>query len=243
MSEGIQNNRQLTVDVVYTQRGRYYKSINSPDAEITKFALSDDGVDYNLYDDNLADDEKAKKITNTPQFSAWTDGSALMRNKLMTLARNTEELGNLEVSPSQLVFEIDPNQNYGTWSQTITLNAGFKTPNGYTVSLRDAKYVYLDKRGGVDIDLPFEDDRDGARFTDPRGRQINRPRIIDSGRIIDTIKVEGSDTVPSTSTFTVTYDESYRTFTQSTGDYKTVLTIESLDRGVTKDVEIILRQI
>ena len=237
MSDGIQNNRQLTVDVVYTQRGRYYKSINSQDAEITKFALSDDGVDYNLYDDNLPDEEKAKKITNTPQFSAWTDGSALMRNKLMTLSRNTEELGNLEVSPSQVVFEIDPNRIYGTWNQTITLNAGFKTPNGYTVSLRDAKYVYLDRRGGVNIDLnlPFSDDLEG--------RKVERPRIIDSGRIIDTIKVDGSNTVPNTSTFSVTYDESYRTFTQSTGDYKTVLTIESLDRGVTKDIEIILRQI
>lgn len=243
MSDGIQNNRQLTVDVVYTQRGRYYKSINSQDAEITKFALSDDGVDYNLYDDNLPDEEKAKKITNTPQFSAWTDGSALMRNKLMTLPRNTEELGNLEVSPSRVIFEIDPNQNYGTWNQTVTLNAGFKTPSGYTVSLRDATYVYLDRESPVS--LPYfgsTDDRGNRMIRDGMG-MANRSRIIDSGRIIDTIKVDGSNVAPNTSTFTITYDESYRTFNQSTGDYKTVLTIESLDRGVTKTIEVILRQI
>ena len=223
MSKGIQNNRVLTVDVVYTQRGRYYKSINSPDAEIVKFALADDGVDYNLYDDNLPDDEKAKKITNTPQFSAWTDETALMKNKLMSLPRNTEELGSLEVSSNALTFEINPGTRYGKLEKVVTLNAGFPTPSGYTVTLRDSKYAYLTFMG--------------KRGTTRRTKSING-----EGRIIDTIHVNGQNKVPNTSTFTVVYDESHRLFDRAS-EYKTTLVVESLDRGVTEEIEVIFKPV
>lgn len=236
MSKGIQNNNVLTVDVVYTQLGRFYKSINSPDGEIVKFALSDDGVDYNLYDPNLPDTEKAKKITNSPQFSAWTNETALMRSKLMSLPRNVEEVGSLEVTPSTVLFEINPATKYPVWKQSVTINAGFPTPNGYTVTLKDSRYVYLRR-------LVTDSSGREIILSDDQGRTRTIRRInTGEGRIIDTINVGGSSNTSSTSTFSITYDPTYRIFDRST-EYKTVVQIESLDRGITKEVDVILRQI
>ena len=47
---GLLNNSQIVVDAVLTRKGREYLATNDPKFKITKFALSDDGVDYSLYD-------------------------------------------------------------------------------------------------------------------------------------------------------------------------------------------------
>lgn len=146
MSKGIQNNRIRTVDVIYTQLGRKYKASSNPEqrrkSEIVKFSLSDDGVDYNLYDDNLPDAEKALRIINTPQFSAWTSENELMRNRLLTQPRDVGESYEMSVTPSTLVWTIDTvKKATDRTQQSVTVNVNFPSPNGFKISIADTKYL------------------------------------------------------------------------------------------------------
>lgn len=172
MPQGIQDNNTQKVDLIYTKRGRFLKSINSPEGKITKFALSDDGVDYRLYNENATDEEKALKILRTPQLESFTSENGMMRNKLISLQRDTTETTGMDVEPSSLVFEVDPQTTSRVISKAITIRAGFPAPNGFIVSLDNAEYVYIENPPANRIEDPFpdRDNRFDDRFEDDRFR-------------------------------------------------------------------------
>lgn len=219
MPSGIQNNNTIQVDVVYTKLGRYYKSIGSVNAQPVKFALSDDGIDYSLYDSNLPLTERGIRLERTPVFDGRTDETSLLRYKLLTLPRTTTEVSTMELSTNQVAFNVRGLQ-VEQIIRTVNINVGFSSTNGFLVRLRDTKYLYVNE-------LPSFDINQTTVIADP------------NNLVPQQIRLNGSAQIPSTFSFDIVYDATRSRFTSSTA-YRTKCTIESLDSGYSKEIDIVV---
>ena len=87
---GFLNGNTITVDAILTKHGRK-KLSEGQSLGITKFALSDDGIDYTLFnpDHPLGSANYGEAITDLPQLEAVPDDGHLMNYTLMTMDRNT----------------------------------------------------------------------------------------------------------------------------------------------------------
>ena len=87
---GFLNGNTITVDAILTKHGRK-KLSEGQSLGITKFALSDDGIDYTLFnpDHPLGSANYGEAITDLPQLEAVPDDTKLMNYALMTMDRNT----------------------------------------------------------------------------------------------------------------------------------------------------------
>lgn len=72
------NTGDLTISSTLTRLGR--KRLSQGNFKITKFAVADDGVNYNLYSTNLP--EPDIYITRSPIFSLWKDGASSVQSKI-----------------------------------------------------------------------------------------------------------------------------------------------------------------
>tara|TARA_Y100000593_G_scaffold91813_1_gene181638 strand:- start:35 stop:691 length:657 start_codon:yes stop_codon:yes gene_type:complete len=87
---GFLDNDTVIVDAILTKHGRR-KLAEGNSLGITKFALSDDGVDYSLWnvDHPSGSAFYGEAIENMPLIEVAPDDSTLMKYKLMDLPRNT----------------------------------------------------------------------------------------------------------------------------------------------------------
>jgi len=76
------------IEAVLTRKGR--DLLTKGQFNITKYAFTDDGVNYNLYDENLGEDADAA-ILSLPVTEPTTNEAAI-RNMLVTLPSNTRDL-------------------------------------------------------------------------------------------------------------------------------------------------------
>ena len=84
------NSDSITVDAILTKHGRYKLSLGGG-LDIQHFALSDDGMDYSLWNNNhpSGSDSYGEALTSLPTIEAVPDNSALMRYKLYHGDRDT----------------------------------------------------------------------------------------------------------------------------------------------------------
>ena len=80
----------VTVDAILTKYGRKVLSMGTG-LDIQYFALSDDGIDYNLWNTShpSGSDYYGEAITSLPQIEAVPDDTVMMNYKLMTHNRGT----------------------------------------------------------------------------------------------------------------------------------------------------------
>ena len=102
---GYLNGNTITVDAILTKHGRL-KLAEGQSLGITKFALSDDGVDYSLFNPDHGGGSAfyGEAITDLPQLEAVPDDSNLMKYTLMTMDRNRVFLPNLDIEPTALTI-------------------------------------------------------------------------------------------------------------------------------------------
>lgn len=81
------DNSSITVDAVLTKKGRELLSKGGTAFKITKFALSDDEIDYSLWNPvhPSGSDYYGKVIENMPVLEALIDESQAMRYKLISI--------------------------------------------------------------------------------------------------------------------------------------------------------------
>lgn len=82
----LDNSGDIILDVVLTDLGRMLLAKGDGSFNVTKFALSDDEIDYSLYNKNHPSGSSYYdlEILQTPVFEAFTDNAASMKNKLLT---------------------------------------------------------------------------------------------------------------------------------------------------------------
>tara|TARA_R110000851_G_scaffold117255_1_gene243913 strand:- start:270 stop:911 length:642 start_codon:yes stop_codon:yes gene_type:complete len=87
---GYLDNSSITVDAILTKHGRW-KLAHSQALGIVKFALADDGINYNLWNpDHISGSTfYGEAIKNLPQMEAVPDDTNNMRYKLTTMDRST----------------------------------------------------------------------------------------------------------------------------------------------------------
>ena len=112
----LDNSGDIILDAVLTDTGRYRLAKGDGSFRITKFALSDDEINYKLYNKNNPSGSAYYdlEIMQTPIFEAFTNNTSTMQHKLLSIPRT-----NLLYLP---VMEINDRT---TNTQNITANGGF----------------------------------------------------------------------------------------------------------------------
>ena len=136
---GFLDNTTITVDAILTKKGRELLARGQNEFRITKFALADDEIDYNLYDTSHPNGSNfyGAVIENMPLLEAFVDENQLMRYKLTTLPKETAKLPILELPNPSLSF------NGPGITQTITPNTRNGVDQSYIFILQDASIANI----------------------------------------------------------------------------------------------------
>ena len=142
---GFLDNTSITVDAILTKKGRELLARGQDEFRITKFALADDEIDYNLWDTSHPNGSNyyGAVIENMPLLEAFVDENQLMRYKLTTLPKETAKLPILELPSPSLSF------NGAGITQTITPNTRNQKDSSYTFTLFNADVANLTLSGGA----------------------------------------------------------------------------------------------
>jgi hypothetical protein len=134
---GYLNNTVITVDAILTKKGRELLARNDGSFRITQFALSDDEIDYTLFNPTHPSGSSyyGEAIDGMPLLEAFPDESQIMKYKLATLPRGTAKLpvlnlgydaitlkqgAALAITPQTLNY-LDNEQTYETSGYSATI--------------------------------------------------------------------------------------------------------------------------
>ena len=147
---GFLDNTSITVDAILTKKGRELLSRGQNEFKITKFALADDEIDYNLFDTSHPNGSNffGAVIENMPLLEAFVDENQLMRYKLTTLPKETNKLPILELPSPSLSF------NGAGVVQTITPNTRNAPEEQYTFTLFNGDVANLTLSGTTSSPTP-----------------------------------------------------------------------------------------
>lgn len=98
----LNNSGDIILDAVLTDTGRMRLAKGDGSFRITKFALSDDEIDYSLYNTNTGSAYSDLELLQTPVFEAFTNNASSMKSKLMTI-----NLKNILYLPVMLINDKD----------------------------------------------------------------------------------------------------------------------------------------
>lgn len=102
------NNETITVDAVLTKKGRELLAAQGG-LNITSFALSDDEIDYRLYQPNHPQGSAYYDlaIRNTPVLEAFTDETQVLKYKLVTLPAGVTSIPVISLGQSSINVDKD----------------------------------------------------------------------------------------------------------------------------------------
>ncbi len=148
------NNSVVTVDAILTKKGRELLARGDGSFRITQFALSDDEIDYTLYNTSHPSGSTyyGEAIENMPLLEAFPDETQIMKYKLVTLPRGTARLPILNLGYSAITLK--QGASLAITPQTLNYlgsNQTFET-SGYTATIADARV--LATFNGVGINTP-----------------------------------------------------------------------------------------
>jgi len=140
---GYLNNSIITVDAILTKKGRELLATGDGSFKITQFALSDDEIDYTLYNPTHPSGSAlyGEALENMPLLEAFPDETQIMKYKLTTLPRGTSKLPVLDIGFASITLKqgaslaITP-QTLNYQGATSTFEAG-----GYTAVIADARVL------------------------------------------------------------------------------------------------------
>jgi hypothetical protein len=134
-------NNVVTVDAILTKKGRELLARADGSFRITKFALSDDEIDYTLYNPNHPSGSAyyGEAIEAMPLMEAFPDETQIMKYKLVTLPRGTAKMPVIGIGQTSVALKqteektISPSTfNYLGNNQTVE-------SEGYTFTISDVR--------------------------------------------------------------------------------------------------------
>ena len=142
---GYLNNTVITVDAILTKKGRELLARNDGSFRITQFALSDDEIDYTMFNPTHPSGSSyyGEAIDGMPLLEAFPDESQIMKYKLVTLPRGTAKLPVLNLGYSAITLKqgaalaITPQTlNYLDNEQTYETS-------GYSATIADVRLMSI----------------------------------------------------------------------------------------------------
>ena len=148
------NNSVVTVDAILTKKGRELLARGDGSFRITQFSLSDDEIDYTLYNTSHPSGSSyyGEAIENMPLLEAFPDETQIMKYKLVTLPRGTARLPILDLGYSAITLK--QGASLALTPQTLNYlgaNQTFET-NGYTATIADARVLSTFNGVGVNTE-------------------------------------------------------------------------------------------
>jgi hypothetical protein len=151
---GYLNNSVVTVDAILTDKGRELLAKNDGTFSITQFALSDDEIDYTLYNPTNPSGSAfyGQAIENMPLLEAFPLVTQEMKYVLTTLPRGTSKMPVLDLGYPALTLK--QGASIAITPQTLNYLGGNTTyeSSGYTATISDVRT--LSTFNGVGINTP-----------------------------------------------------------------------------------------
>ena len=134
---GYLNNSTITVDAILTKKGRELLARGRDEFKITQFALSDDEIDYDLYNPEhpLGSAYYGAAIENMPIIEAIPDETQMMKYKLVTLPKGTARIPIVDIGAT--VLNLQGRQRVVVSPTTINFTNG-NIQYGQTAILTDS---------------------------------------------------------------------------------------------------------
>ena len=202
---GFLNNTAVTVDAILTKKGRELLAQGTEAFNITKFALADDEVDYNLWDVTHPNgsDYYGKVIENMPLLEAIPDENHVMRYKLVTLPKNTIKMPVISVSPSSVTFTAAG--GLGQVESTVRVDTNNVPDNSYTFILHDQTVCTMTVSQaageGVGASTPFflgDDDAPNSKTVVAKSVTVGAGNGVNVAKATQ-VTIVGNDTGATTS--------------------------------------------
>ena len=151
---GYLNNSVVTVDAILTDKGRELLAKNDGSFRITQFALSDDEIDYTLYNPTNPSGSAyyGQAIENMPLLEAFPLVTQEMKYVLTTLPRGTSKMPVLDLGYASITLK--QGASLAITPQTLNYLGGNTTyeSSGYTATISDVRV--LNTFNGVGINTP-----------------------------------------------------------------------------------------
>ena len=150
---GYLDNSSITIDAILTKKGKEALASGQGNFNITQFALSDDEIDYTLWNpaDSRGSAYYGAVIENLPLIEATPNEQNIMRSKLVTLPKNTPRIPVITVGNTSIVLQSN-SQGETITPSTINFDKGNATL-GYTAILSNSLIadlqVFSPAPGGV----------------------------------------------------------------------------------------------
>jgi len=151
---GYLDNSVVTVDAILTKKGRELLARGDGSFKITQFALSDDEIDYTLYNPTHPSGSAlyGEAIEGLPLLEAFSDENQIMKYKLTTLPRGTSKLPVLDLGFSSITLK----QGASVAITPQTLNylgaTSIFEAEGYTATIADVRTLNSFNGVGVNTD-------------------------------------------------------------------------------------------
>ncbi|MDC3304872.1 hypothetical protein OAV48_02035, partial [bacterium] len=190
-------------------KGRELLAQGTEAFNITKFALSDDEVDYNLFDVTHPNgsDSFGKVIENMPLLEAIPDENHVMRYKLMTLPKSTIKMPIVSVSIDSITFNASEGINQP--ARLVTATTANVTDSSYTFILHDQSVCSMTVSegagSGVGATTPFflgEDDAPNSKTVVATSVNVNVGAPVNNVKATQ-LTIIGNDT-GATKSITIT---------------------------------------
>ena len=202
---GFLNNTTVTVDAILTKKGRELLAQGTEAFYITKFALADDEVDYNLFDVTHPNgsDFFGKVIENMPLLEAIPDENHVMRYKLITLPKNTSKMPVINSSVPSIIFEAAGGIQQP--DRIVTATTANVSDSSYTFILHDQSVCTMNINegagSGVGATTPFflgDDDVPNSKTLVAKSVNIGNGQPVNTEKATQ-LTIIGNDTGATTS--------------------------------------------
>jgi hypothetical protein len=151
---GYLNNQVVTVDAILTKKGRELMAKNDGSFRITQFSLSDDEIDYTLYNPTHPSGSSfyGEAINNIPLLEAFPDETQIMKYKLVTLPRGTAKLPVLDLGYAAITLQQGASLAITPQTLNYLGNAQIFENSGYTATIADVRLLGTFTGVGLDTD-------------------------------------------------------------------------------------------
>jgi hypothetical protein len=138
---GYLSNTSVIVDAILTDKGRQLLAQNDGSFQITQFSLSDDEVNYTLYNPNHPSGSAfyGEAIENMPIIQAFPESQEIMKYKLITLPRGTAKLPTISIGYNTIILK--QGASLSITPQTLNYLGATSTfeQSGYVATIGDVR--------------------------------------------------------------------------------------------------------
>jgi hypothetical protein len=135
------NSTTVTVDAILTTKGRELMARNDGSFRITQFALSDDEIDYTMYNSSHPSGSAfyGEAIQNMPLLQAFPDETQDLKYKLITLPRGTAKLPILDVGTGTVILKQGASLTITPQTLNYLGAVSVNENSGYTATIADVR--------------------------------------------------------------------------------------------------------